>query len=192
MTTKQRIALMAQWWPEACRAQGWRVNDRALRLRVLSDAVGRPITSANQLNTKADVDSVIAHLGMLKDNVALTIETDHPEIGAARPLRFVIGEWQLKCLAVYMGHDGAQKYLAEIIRDKFRHASRVMPLTIEQLDAAPVIRRNKAGELYESPSQLDQVLMKLASAIQSRRKAAGDSTHDMKLKAGVECDCATY
>lgn len=39
MTSNQRTAIMADWWPAACRVQGWNSNDRDLRLRVLSLAL---------------------------------------------------------------------------------------------------------------------------------------------------------
>ncbi len=75
MTYNQRISLFAERWPAACAAQGWDANDRAFRLDVISQAVGRRITSARQLNNTVDIDRVYAHLGMLATNVAATIET---------------------------------------------------------------------------------------------------------------------
>lgn len=62
-------------WTIACRAQGWDKNDRDLRLRVISQAVGRWVKSMTELNNTSDIDAVYAHLGMLSDNVALTQET---------------------------------------------------------------------------------------------------------------------
>ena len=62
-------------WTKVCRAQGWNRNDRDLRLRVISHAVGRWVKSMTELNNTSDIDAVYAHLGMLSDNVALTQET---------------------------------------------------------------------------------------------------------------------
>jgi hypothetical protein len=75
MTTPQRMSILLDRWPRACRAQHWDPHDRDLRLRVLSQAVGRPITSMNSLDNTVDIDAVYAHLGLLCDNVALTQET---------------------------------------------------------------------------------------------------------------------
>ena len=89
MTTKQSIALHADWWPAACRAQGWKVADRELRLRVCMWAVSltnpsqqtlveaiksdrqpeRWLESTNDLDNAADVDRVKACLGMLADDL---------------------------------------------------------------------------------------------------------------------------
>lgn len=199
MTKSQRITLMADWWPAACRTQGWNVNDRQRRMDELSRAVGRPLASANELNSTSDVDAVKAHLGMLADNVAATIETDHPEQGRARRLRITIRE-QLKCLGIYLSSEvgrvtpcapsPAEQYLAEIIKDKFKHGSRAMPLTIDDLNADPITARNRFGGESNIPSQLDQVIMTLARSIQAKRKAAGHSIHEMKKAAGVPCHCS--
>ncbi len=188
MTTPQRITLMADWWPKACRAQGWKQSDRALRLRVLSEAVKRPLASASELNNVDDVTAVKAHLRMLADDVAKTIETDHPEIGRARVLRVAIGD-QLKCLGLY--HPNPAGFLAEIIKDKFKHGSRVEPLTLDDLHAVPFTVTNcTTGRKFVIEGQLGQVQLTLARAIQAKRTEAGHSLHEMKIRAGVECTCA--
>lgn len=188
MTGPQRITLMADWWPKACRAQGWKSSDRALRLRVLSEAVKRPLASAGELNTREDIDAVKAHLGMLANNVDATIETDNPDIGRARRLRVKVKELG-RCLAVY--HPNAPGYLAEIIKDKFNHGSRVEPLHLDDLSAEPKrFTDRKTGKLREIPSQLDQVVMKMSGAVQKYRSESGDSLHEMKIKAGVHCSCS--
>jgi hypothetical protein len=62
MNPSQRSALMGYWWPGACTAMLWDSTDRALRLRVLSQAVGRPLTSASDLKSQTDWDHVKSHL----------------------------------------------------------------------------------------------------------------------------------
>jgi hypothetical protein len=87
MTTKQRMSILLDRWPRACRAQGWDHKRRDLRLQVISDAVGREITSMNDLDNSADIDKVYAHLGHLADQVTGTIETlpaDTIEVSAGR------------------------------------------------------------------------------------------------------------
>ena len=83
MTPAQRYSILIDCarighvsrWTLACRAQGRNRNDRELRLRTISQAVGRWISSMTELNSTTDIDAVYAHLGMLADNVALTAET---------------------------------------------------------------------------------------------------------------------
>ena len=121
---------MKYWWPQACRAQGWRVNDRDLRLRVLSLAVTftfadvlefrdaleaydklrhlpvgdgrkfRHLDSAGDLNATSDIDAVKNLLLMLNDNVKAADEHDKPEIGAGRRQRNVLDE-KILCLSQY-------------------------------------------------------------------------------------------
>jgi hypothetical protein len=75
MTTKQRMSILLDRWPRACRAQGWNPQDRDLRLRIISQAIGRQVGSMNDLDNATDVDAVYATLGRLADNVARTVET---------------------------------------------------------------------------------------------------------------------
>ncbi|SPE59998.1 hypothetical protein SBV1_3630010 [Verrucomicrobia bacterium] len=86
MTPTQRTALMGHWWPEACAAQGWDCHDRELRLRVLSDAVGRPLESASELDSGPDIDLVLRHFALLKDQVL----TETADAGSRRRLNFRI------------------------------------------------------------------------------------------------------
>jgi hypothetical protein len=165
MTAAQRIHLMADLWPRACRCQGWNAKDRGLRLRVLSQAVGRVINSATALDETADYDAVKAHLGMLADSVAATIETDHPELGRARRLRVVIGH-QLADLRAY--HPNPPALLAGLVRDKFGSG-----YDLDDLTADPIVGTDRrTGRPRESASQLDQVMFTLARILSTKRKAA--------------------
>lgn len=170
MTSAQRIHLMADLWPRACRCQGWPSADRALRLRVLSEAVGREIHSASELDATGDYDAVKAHLGMLADNLKATIETDHPEQGRARRLRAVIRR-QLADLGQFGGDPHA--LLAKLILDKFGGG-----YDLDDLTADPIIRTDRVGQLRESASQLDQMMFTLARIISSKRKAAKAAAAD--------------
>lgn len=164
MTEPQRIHLMAELWPRACQAQGWRAGERALRLRVLGEAVGRSLASASELNSTDDYDAVKAHLGMLCDNVAATVETDHPELGRARRLRVVI-RCQLADLGAY--HENPQALLAKLIRDKFGSG-----WSLDELTSDPIIGMDRAGGVIERASQLDQVMFTLARILTTKRKTA--------------------
>ncbi len=222
MTTPQRIALQAYWWPAAARAQGWPVGDRTLRLRVCAWAVSlpnptqhellaainseatpdRPLESTNDLYNRGDVDRVKACLGMLADLMRETGEVGQPQIGRARRLRNVIRD-QIKCLALY--HPKPRAYVAAIIDDKFNSWRKYgPPVTIKDLTDDPIIRTDKkTGNVRELPSQLDQLLMRVAAVVNQKRNenvllpayAQLQDTepltiHEMKLTAGVFCDCA--
>jgi hypothetical protein len=62
MTSDQQHELFTRWWPEACRAQGWNRNDRALRIQKVGEIVGRPITSCCDLENTRDFDALIPEL----------------------------------------------------------------------------------------------------------------------------------
>ena len=186
MTKSQRITLMADWWPKACAAQGWDAADRALRLAQLSQAVGRPITSANQLGNVEDMNKVVKHLGALADNVEQVRKHVDPDEDRARRLRWKIRQ-QIKQLepllappatphsALRTPHSDA--YLAALIRDKFQQGApcaHSRSLTLDDLTAAPIIRTNRQGKPVEGPSQLDQIVMTLARAISVKKQAAPD------------------
>lgn len=211
MTPQQRIALQSNWWPAACRAQGWKASDRALRLRVCSWAVSLSnptqlelleainsdrvpigqLLSCSDLDNKSDVDRVKACLGMLADNTQATGEVGRPEIGRARRLRDIIRD-QIKCIGVYQPRPRA--YVAEIINDKFNRGRRMSALTIHDLTDDAIILRDGR----EIPSQLDQLVMTLGGCLNGSGKgrarlgfrvAAGHTLHEMKTMAEVRCDC---
>lgn len=222
MTPRQRIALQADWWPAACRTQGWKTGDRNLRLRVcmwavslvnptqlelldaiISDRVpARWLASTNDLDSKEDVDRVKACLGMLADKLKETGEVGRPEIGRARRLRDVIRD-QIKCLALY--HPRPRAYVAEIIDDKFNSWRQFgPPLTIKDLTDDLIVRKDKkTGKPKEIPSQLDQLVMRLAAVVNQKRnenvlmpayahlqRPRPLTIHDMKIAAKVPCTCA--
>lgn len=195
MTTDQRKSLMAKLWPAACRAQGWKASDRGLRLRVLGEALGHPISTANAIQTEPEFDTVKAHLLKLAYNLQGAMESGHPEIGRARRLRTKIIEL-VRCLNLYT--DG-EAYAREIIRDGTHRAGcdvtafDQVPLDrlLEELEAKPRWRK-KGDKWIERPSQLDQMLMTLSGRLNGKdgfRKQAGHTVHDMLIRAGLPCDC---
>ena len=215
MTNNQRIALQADWWPAACRAQGWKTSDRALRLRVcawavslenptqlsLLDAINsdrtpvRELESTNDLDNKADVDRVKACLGMLADSVKLTGEVGQPQFGSARRKRDRIRS-ELKCLALFEAHP--KRYLSALVQDMF--AAKLGPdITIKELTDV-----GGDGDFKgRKPSDLHRLLMRLAQIVNDKRNAnvlapafahlqgtAALTIHEMKWTAKVFCDCA--
>lgn len=206
---------MKDLWPAAARNNGWQTGDRAKRIAVLCDALGRAIQSASEINDRDDFDAVKRHLLMLADNLAGARETIEPEMGRARRLRDAIRELT-RCIAVYIPlsasaseadgeRDGvrcpaaAEAYVTQIIRDKFNRGSRVTIVTVDDLTAAPIILRDGR----QIPSQLDQLVYTLGACLNGSGKirngkkmrlglrvAASDTLHEMKMKAGVPCGCA--
>lgn len=197
MTKAQRITLMADWWPAACRAQGWQPGDREQRLAVLAQAVGRPLTSASDLNSTSDVDRVRVHLQTLADNVSAAMEQEHE--GPARRQRVALDEI-LRCLALY--HPDPEGYVREVIRDKFARGRRDRPArdlhaplpTMDDLSTQPRLWTNpRTGQVVELASELEQLLMTITRAVNGKngmRNAAGHSLHDMRTRAGLRCSCA--
>ena len=213
MTPRQRIALQADWWPKACRVQGWRVSDRDLRLRVCAWSVSlanptqqslleaissdrqpeRWLESTNDLDNSADVDRVKNCLGMLADDLKQTGEVGRPQFGSARRKRDVIRS-SLKCLALFEACP--RRFLASLVNDMFNHGR--PGLTIKDLTDDPKI---KAGG-FEGPSDLHRLVMRLAQVVNDKRNANEFvpayahlkhydplTIHEMKWEARIECDC---
>ena len=189
MTKGQRIALQADWWPNACRAQGWKSSDRDLRMRVcmwavslenpsqktLLDAIQsdrtplRRLESTNDLNSREDVDNVKACLGMLADKMKETGEVGQPQFGSARRKRDVI-RTHLKCLALY--HSSPRKLLATLVGDMMERyrSPGGPPLTIRDLtDDVQIYMDRKTRQPKEGPSQLDRLMMRFAQIVNDAR-----------------------
>lgn len=49
MNAAQQNLFNIQLWPAACRAQGWKPSDRALKLRVVGEILGRQITTTKEI-----------------------------------------------------------------------------------------------------------------------------------------------
>lgn len=91
------------------------------------------------------------------------------------------------CLGLYVP-DVAQ-YIATVAAEKFG----VPPngsWTLDDLSWEPSMRRNwQTRALYESPSQVMQLVMTLWARLQPMRRDADHSLHDMRTLAGVPCAC---
>lgn len=208
MTTKQRIKMMAEWWPAACAAQGWREGDRELRLRVMALAISfafqdqqefrealadfdnlythpkfRRIKSANELNETTDVDAVKRVLLMMGDNLKGADEVAHPEHGQSRRFRDVLRD-HMRCLAIYplaqpMGMAGARRMVEELANDKFNHNHRVERIAIEDVSDAPVFYTDKAGVRREGYSHLEQLVMSVARVLNGKTGFRSRAGHSM-------------
>lgn len=163
MTKSQRMSILLTRWPAACRAQGWSVSDRARRLQVISDAVGREVGSMNDLNETSDIDLVYAHLGRLDDQVAATVETLPAEpatVSAGRGRRTEQSDtlgYRRRILWLVRKHGqplGGIPYVLSLARDKFHLVSGLG--AIEDL----------------STTQLHQLMITLAARSSAQRRKA--------------------
>ncbi len=130
MTSKQRIAILADWWPKAADANHWPRNDRSKRLDIISQAVGRTITTMNDLDNAKDIDQVKAHLLALADNLhgAVELTPSGADYGYRRRLF-----WLIRTHALPLGGD---PYIWQLCRDKFHFAhgwNTIEDLTTHQL-----------------------------------------------------------
>lgn len=207
MTNNQRIKLQGVWWPAACRAQGWRASDRALRLRVCAWAVSlvnptqlellraiesdqvpkRILESTSDLDNTGDIDRVKKCLAMLTDDVAQTMEVGKSELGDARRKRDLIRD-RVKCLGLFVAQP--RRFVASLIEDMFNHGR--PGVTIRDLRDEPVIRRGG----FEGPSELKRLLMRLSQVVNDKRREALQpgtnlpmTIHEMNVKAGARCYC---
>jgi hypothetical protein len=140
---------------------------------------------------------------MLADHVKRTAEVGQPQFGSARRKRDVIRS-SLKCLALY--HPAPRKLLAKLVADMFDRYRRAgqAPLTIRDLnDDVQIYTNKKTQQPYEGPSQLERLMRRLAQIVNDARnenvlvpawaRLQGTvplTIHEMKLTAGVRCDCA--
>lgn len=169
MTGSQRAYLMAKpcrrypngglWWM-ACQFQGWSFDDRNLRIAQLSEAVGRRITSATELNQTGDFDAVIRHLGTQAGSVKRAAETDHE--GEAR--RTMNNVRQLLAELEELHPDPAE-VVAELLRTITR--ARYGVTGIEDLSITPKIW-TKGGKTHEQLPELERFRRTLNAMINGK------------------------
>ena len=160
MTSKQRLSILLDRWPAACRTQQWNPKDRDLRLHTISQAVGRPITSMNDLDNATDIDRVFAHLGILSERLAAIIESSPTgeDYGYRRRLYWLIRKHARPL--------GGEPYILQLARDRFHLVPGLR--TIEDL----------------TTPQLHQLMMTLnARQHSSRRRQSAHSNESLTSEA---------
>lgn len=143
MTSKQRIKFFAELWPDACHGQGWQEEDRDLRLRVVSEAIGREVESVNDVNRTNEFDLLKARLLTLADSLAGAIEDGDGEPGRRRRYLWLIRN-KLR---------PPQAYLSKILRDRFKvdSAEELGASELHQLVATLTARTNKLRRRSAQP-----------------------------------------
>lgn len=143
---------------------------------------------SHKLFTNADFDQVLAEFRAWSQPANLKGQVRQIQQPRARALRKVAE--LVACLELY--HPNAEGFVNEIVRDKFVHGSVQTLPTVADLSHEPRVVTDRAGKLQERPSQLQQLIMTLGRAVNGKngyRARAGDSVHDMLLKAGLKCGC---
>lgn len=183
MSNGQRVHMMAELWPNACKAQGWNKSDAEKRYEVFARVLTAPghVNCGKHLQTiaagehisfnsfdNADFDAVKKELLHLAD--VIPSPTSGAVRGEKERMLWKIRNEQVKCIAVYRGNFAS--YINKILRDRFK-------------------RTVDVNTLADMPTEdVRKAMMTFAGRINYLRKEAGDTIHDMKMKAKLPCDCA--
>jgi hypothetical protein len=176
-------------WKQACVANAWTKENGmsgsdidAKRKEVLRECGFDSLTLVDRINGFTKVKNKL--LVLIGTSVQAGMEANDPVAhNNARIHRHKIEKEILPCLALYV--EDVTGYVATVIAGLTRHYQTDQPTRPPTLsDLSPLATR------HSSPSQMEQCLMTLHARLHALRKAAGDSIHDMKLKAGLVCDCA--
>lgn len=184
-------------WPKSCKAMGWTKANGLSAAEI--DQKRKEFLVRCGFNSLTEVDRVDGFTRVLKELQVLQgtdlkagIEAGDLSINLARTLRHQILTELVPCLELYVAD--VRAYMTEIMQDKNRWWKIDRPvreMTIMDLDAKPIFHTDRAtGELKPWPSQLEQLRYTLAARLNTLRGDAGDTIHEMKLKAKVPCVCA--
>lgn len=191
--TPAQIQSVQRTWRHVCKERGWQADDRAFRLEKFSEILGRQVDSLTTVERIAECTKLMTGLKcLLGVSVKAGIEAGDTSINDGRVLRFQIINDLVPCLELYL--EDVRGYITSIMEDKNRWWKIDRPardITLNDLEARPVFRFSKrAGKMIEFPSQLQQMQYTLTARLNALRNAAGDSIHEMRLKAKLPCGCA--
>jgi hypothetical protein len=192
-----QVKLFWQLWPKSCQAMGW-TKAKGMTAGEI-DAKRKEFLLRCGFDSLTKVDRIAGFTKVKNEllvlqgvSVRAAQETVDPTLNDERVLRHFILTEQVPCLELYL--DDVRGYITSIMEDKNRWWKIDRPareITLMDLDAKPVYRHDKkTGELKEFPSQLEQMKWTLAARLNTLRKDAGDTVHDMRTRAGLECVCA--
>lgn len=200
--SKDQVNKFWSLWAQACRKQGWMREAGmaageidAKRKELIARCGFNSLTKVDRMDGFTKVKNELLILISDNTNLKAAAESENPLLNQARVFKFKIMNELLPCLALYVADVPA--YITSIMEDKNRWWKIERPacdITLEDLDAKPIMRRvkNNSGlwEPKEFPSTLEQLMMTLNARIHAKRRAAGHTIHEMKLGAGLECNCA--
>ena len=194
MNAKQRMKLQAELWPNACHVQGWDVRDRAKRLEVCGEAIGRVIESTNEIDNHDEFTAVVNRLLKLADSLQGAAEDGDLTESWARTRREKVRR-QVRCIALYplespRGIEGAEHYVRTLIRDMCGRAG-YEPAQFESAPFAALLESMEFPQLARLVKTIDARLNghNPERQIFGMRVRACHSLHDMLTAANVPCRC---
>lgn len=175
-------------WSKVCRLNQWsKVDSEKQRKEFLKRCGFASLKDVDRVDGFTKVKNELTIL--LTPSIKAAQEAEDPLINKARTLRHVIRTEIVPCLALYRDADA---FVKSVMEDKARWWKLDRPnieITLEDLDGRPIMREVR-GQIQESPSQLNQLLMTLSQRLNDLRKAAGHTIHEMKKAAKIHCACA--
>ena len=172
--SSEQVKLFWREWPKSCAAQGWtRANGMsptqidAKRKEFLLRCGFDSLTKVDRTEGFTRVKNELFLLQ--RPDLKAARETIDPSLNESRVLRHGILTELIPCLEVYV--PDVRAYLAEVL---FHQGEQMRSLDLMHLSAG----------------QLRQLRFTINARLNEKRKAAGDTIHDMKLKAGLPCKCA--
>lgn len=180
MLSENQVNTFWRLWPKACQANGWTrdngmttVQIDAKRKELLLDCGFTSLTLVDRKDGFTKVKNKL--LILIGVDVEAGKEDQDTTANTARTHRWVIENEIIPCLALY--EEDVTGYIATVIAGKIRYYKTDRP------ERPPTL-----SDL--TPSQMAQCLSTLSARLNTKRKASGDSIHDMKIRAGVKCTCA--
>lgn len=173
ISKEQRIYLMADLWPSACKQQGWQRNDDARRYALFAEVLGhfpdhaRTLAdgghiSCNDFKKTRDRDD----FGAVKARMLILAAADlRDEDPVKRTRLWIVNDRLIPCYRLY--RPGAA--LAMILKERFKRIDGINGL--EDLTL----------------KQLEHLIFTLEARINSLRSDAGHSKHEMCQAANVDC-----
>lgn len=196
--SKKQLSSFWQLWSQACRAMRWTAAAGMTAEEI--DTKRKVFLLGCGFDSLKDVDQLDGFTKVKNELIVLMgtslkagQEACDPTLNQARVLRNQILTEIIPCLEVYRG-EKLRDDLTKVMEDKNRWWKIDRPvreMTLMDLDAKPIFRKDRAsGELRDFGSQLHQMQWTLSRWLNTLRNAAGDSIHEMRMKASVPCTCA--
>lgn len=160
-------------WREVCRGKGWRfataAEQRARRLEVFGELVGRTLASTNEVGRFAEGTRLLNGLKVMAGKAGLkeARKAVEPALNEREVLLRVLLDETIPALEA-KGVD-VRAYIAAVAEDK-RHSWGIAPevkrIGLEHLDHIPRRRwSDESGDLVEGPSPLRQMFYTLKAAL---------------------------
>ena len=192
LLTAPQLSLFWREWAKTCHAMNW-TREAGLTTAAI-DAKRREIIaqcgfdSLTKVTVKEGFDRLLNELRCLQGvSLEAAMQATDPALQQAERIRHQILTEYVPCLELYIAD--VREYMTSIMEDKNRWWKIDRPIrdiTLMDLTATPIQLRN--GRVM--PSQLEQLRFTLQRCLNLKRNAAGHTIHQMKIAAGVPCDCA--